>query len=226
MDRASGDAGTGGGRKRIVAVSVTAIAAMAAVGVAVRLPILQFGGRAVILAAAVFLYLPLPFILKSGNIAQYGISWGTGLRGLFETALLAVLVLTPFYIAFFLIFPVVGFANILPDHLARMLTIQLLVVALPEEFFFRGWLQTELDRMWNRSWKILGTDIGPGWITAAAFFAIVHLAADPRIFRTLVFFPGLLFGLLKSRTSSIVFPAIFHAVCNVTFIIALKAAGV
>jgi len=226
MDRASGDAETGGGRKRIVAVSVTAVAAMAAVGVAVRLPMLQLGGRAVILAAAVFLYLPLPFILKSGNIAQYGISWGAGLRGLFETALLAVLVLAPFYMAFFLIFPVVGFADILPNNFVRTLTIQLLVVALPEEFFFRGWLQTELDYIWSRSWKILGTDLGPGWILAAAFFAIVHITADPRPTRALVFFPGLLFGLLKSRTSSVIFPAIFHTVCNVTFVIALKAAGI
>lgn len=91
---------------------------------------------------------------------------------------------------------------------------QLLVVALPEEAFFRGYLQTALDAAWPPRWRVLGEKLGPGWIAAAAIFAVGHLLTTPNPARLAVFFPALLFGWLRSRTGGIGSAVVFHACCN------------
>src|SRR6185436_168419 len=49
---------------------------------------------------------------------------------------------------------------------------QIFVIALPEEAFFRGYLQTALDASWTRKVRVLGADLGPGWLVSAAIFAV------------------------------------------------------
>ena len=92
---------------------------------------------------------------------------------------------------------------------------QLLVVALPEEAFYRGYLQTALDRGWPRArWRILGADLGAGWLCTSAIFAVGHYLALPHPNRLAVFFPALLFGWLRQRTGGIGTAVVFHAMCN------------
>lgn len=90
---------------------------------------------------------------------------------------------------------------------------QLLLIALPEEFFFRGYLQTQCDRVWGRPYRFAGAEWGLGLPLAAAAFASCHvLFGGPA--RLIVFFPGLLFGWLRARTTTIAVPTIYHAVSN------------
>lgn len=91
---------------------------------------------------------------------------------------------------------------------------QLVVIALPEEAFFRGFLQTSLDRVWPPRWRIFGADLGPGLLVAAAIFAVGHLLTIRHPARLAVFFPALLFGWLRARTGGIGAPLLFHAACN------------
>ncbi len=91
---------------------------------------------------------------------------------------------------------------------------QMVVIALPEEAFFRGYLQTSLDRVWPPRWRILGADLGPGWIVSAAIFAVGHVLTIRHPARLAVFFPALLFGWLRARTGGIGAPMLFHALCN------------
>jgi uncharacterized protein len=91
---------------------------------------------------------------------------------------------------------------------------QLVVIALPEEAFFRGYLQTALDRVWPPRWRILGADLGPGWLVACAIFAVGHLLTIRNPARLAVFFPALLFGWLRARTNGIGASVTFHASCN------------
>jgi hypothetical protein len=91
---------------------------------------------------------------------------------------------------------------------------QLLVIALPEEAFFRGFLQTELDRAWPPRWRILGADLGPAWLASAAVFAIGHVLTTPNPGRLAVFFPALAFGWLRARTRGVGAGVVFHAACN------------
>ena len=91
---------------------------------------------------------------------------------------------------------------------------QLVVVALPEEAFFRGYLQTALDRSFPRRLRIFGADVGLGLIVSSAIFAAGHLATVWNPARLAVFFPSLVFGWLRARTGGIGAGVLFHATCN------------
>ena len=92
---------------------------------------------------------------------------------------------------------------------------QLLVIALPEEAFYRGYLQSRLDEVWRPRWRVLGADVGPGLLVAATIFAVGHLATVQVPARLAVFFPALLFGWMRARTGGIGASVCFHAACNV-----------
>jgi membrane protease YdiL (CAAX protease family) len=92
---------------------------------------------------------------------------------------------------------------------------QLVVIALPEEAFFRGYLHSALDRAWPPRWRVLGADLGLGWLVAAAIFAVGHYLTIHHPARLAVFFPALVFGWLRKRTGGIGASLLFHAACNV-----------
>lgn len=91
---------------------------------------------------------------------------------------------------------------------------QLLVIALPEEMFFRGYLQSRLDVRWPPAWRIAGARIGRGLLVSSAIFALGHLLTTPQLGRLSVFFPSLVFGWLRARTGGIGAAVLFHAACN------------
>ena len=100
----------------------------------------------------------------------------------------------------------------IPPGFALAAAVQLLAVAIPEELFYRGWMQTSWGRS-GPSRRILGADIGPGFLATQALFAAGHLVTlQP--WRVATFFPGLLFGWLRARTGGVVAPAVAHALSN------------
>lgn len=113
----------------------------------------------------------------------------------------------------------------LPSDLPRTALDQVLLIALPEEFFFRGYLQTQFDRVWGRPHRFAGADWGIGLPVAAALFAACHvLFGGPA--RLIVFFPGLLYGWLRVRTGTIAVPTLYHAFSNLlmqTMLVSLSA---
>jgi membrane protease YdiL (CAAX protease family) len=108
--------------------------------------------------------------------------------------------------------PRLGFR--LPPDLPLLVAVQLLVVALPEELFYRGWLQTSLARAApGRGVTILGARLGAGFLATQALFALGHLVTlQP--WRVATFFPGLLFGWLRERTGGLAAPVVAHALSN------------
>jgi membrane protease YdiL (CAAX protease family) len=93
--------------------------------------------------------------------------------------------------------------------------VQLIVVALPEELFFRGFLLGLLEKRFPPKRRILGGGIGLALVLSAMAFALIHLPkdGDPRALAT--FFPGLLFGWMRSATGSILASTITHAGSNI-----------
>jgi membrane protease YdiL (CAAX protease family) len=91
---------------------------------------------------------------------------------------------------------------------------QLLVIALPEEAFFRGYLQSRLDRCFTKRISVGGAEIGPSLVLTSAIFAVGHLLTLVNPTRLAVFFPSLLFGWLRARTGGIGAAVVFHALCN------------
>ena len=98
--------------------------------------------------------------------------------------------------------------------LLPFLVVQLGLVALPEEWFFRGYLQGRMDQRWGTPWRLAGASIGPGLLVAALFFALLHPILIPGAHRLLVFFPALLFGWLKARNGHIGAAMVVHAGSN------------
>ncbi len=103
--------------------------------------------------------------------------------------------------------PAVALSNLLLTHL--------LVVALPEEVFFRGYLQTALDDRWKARLHLFGAPLGFSLIVSGMIFALGHLATTPQLGRLAVFFPSLLFGFLRARTGGVGASIVLHAQCNV-----------
>lgn len=110
--------------------------------------------------------------------------------------------------------PAAPFRPRLPDGFLLQAVLQLLVVALPEELFYRGWLQTSWRRaVPGRTVRVLGADLGPGFLATQALFALGHLATF-QPWRLGTFFPGLLFGWLRERTGGLAAPVVLHALSN------------
>ena len=103
-----------------------------------------------------------------------------------------------------------------PDTLSvEWCLVQWLVVGLPEELFFRGFLLERLERRFPPRRRILGGGVGLALVVSALAFAAIHLPreGDPRALAT--FFPGLLFGWMRSATGSIVASTITHGSANI-----------
>lgn len=131
--------------------------------------------------------------------------------------LAALITFPPFYYGFQAYYKLgahAGFALELPRGLLDEVAGQLFVIALPEEAFFRGYLQTRLDQRWRPRWRVLGANLGPGWLVSAAIFAVGHLLTTPNPGRLAVFFPALAFGWLRARTQGIGAGVAYHAACN------------
>jgi len=96
----------------------------------------------------------------------------------------------------------------------EMIAYQILLVALPEEFYFRGYFQSTMNRIFVRRWNILGVKLGWAWVFTAFIFAFSHSVVTFRWWHFAIFFPALLFGYLRERTGTITAPILFHATSN------------
>ena len=108
-----------------------------------------------------------------------------------------------------------GGALRLPKSFALTALNQLVVVAIPEEIFFRGYLLVRLERVWRPTRRLWGAPVGQALVVASALFALGHLVVVPSPQRLAVFFPALVFGWMRGRTGSIAAGATFHALCNI-----------
>ncbi|MFK7929493.1 MAG: myxosortase family intramembrane protease [Myxococcota bacterium] len=111
-----------------------------------------------------------------------------------------------------------GFPVLWPTIGSTLLLIgyHLFFVAIPEEFFYRGYLQTRLDELFGRKWSVFGTLVGPGLLIATVIFAFGHTLVVYQWWHVFIIGPGLIFGWLRARTGDVMAGAFFHAWCNVT----------
>lgn len=89
-----------------------------------------------------------------------------------------------------------------------------------EEIFFRGYIQSRLNLAFGRPYEWKGIHFGAGLFITAAIFAITHMMNTGNIWLgdfnlawwwgTFTFVGGILFGLLREKTGSIVAPGTLH----------------
>lgn len=216
-----------------------AVAVMVAVMVRidVELPVLGHVGSA--LVAVTLLYVPVFVAWRRGeDLAAYGFVAEPVGRGLLLGLGVPLLVIFPLFVCGYLAFyhiacgsslamlapPGVcahfgGLAGIsapvIDQALLEFVVVQVVVVALPEELFFRGCLLTLLERALPPRRRFLGGGLGWALIISALMFALIHVPKDGDLRSLATFFPGLLFGWMRSSTGSILAPTLAHAASNV-----------
>lgn len=140
-----------------------------------------------------------------------------GLRALGWALAFAAVTFVPFYFGWrYWWAPESGF-SLTPrlSEITNELAGQVVIIALPEEAFYRGYLQSRLDDVWPPRLRVAGARIGPGLFVASAIFAVGHLATIHAPARLAVFFPALVFGWLRARTGGVGASIAYHALCNV-----------
>jgi membrane protease YdiL (CAAX protease family) len=98
----------------------------------------------------------------------------------------------------------------------NLILVQVLLVALPEEVFYRGYLQTRLEGLVGRDRRILGVPVNvSALVLTSALFAVGHFLTIPSPQRLAVFFPSLLFGWLRRASGGVAAGVLYHAACNI-----------
>jgi membrane protease YdiL (CAAX protease family) len=159
----------------------------------------------------------------AGPLGLYDL--GRSLRAALPSALretgfalaLCAIIFPPFIAGFWLWYrPAHGYSWQWPPDLASFALTQVVLVGLPEEAFFRGYVQTRLGDHFTARTKLLGTEVSvPALVIQAALFAIVHLATEMNVEKLAIFFPGLAFGWIRARRGGIGASIAFHAACNI-----------
>lgn len=133
-------------------------------------------------------------------------------------ALLVCAVVFPPFVAGFCFWnaPVHPFAWAPDPELPEYALTQVIVVGLPEEALFRGYLQGRLEDAWPETVRVLRVPLGlRAWLLQALLFALLHFVVDYNPARLAVFFPALLFGWVRSLRKGIGAAVFVHAACNV-----------
>lgn len=101
-----------------------------------------------------------------------------------------------------------------PADLLLVVVRNVLLVALPEELFYRGFLETRLDRIWpmRRTWW--GIPLGRSVFLASALFALGHFLGEYNLARLGPFFPAFLFSMLTRKSGSIAGAMLYHGLSN------------
>lgn len=99
-----------------------------------------------------------------------------------------------------------------------MVLFQIFMVALPEEFFFRGYLQTRLKTKFSKTFRPFGLEalrVPTAVPLTCLIFAASHSFITFQWWHFAIFFPSLVFGWLREKTGGLIAPILFHASCNV-----------
>lgn len=221
----------------MIAWAVVAVLVAGLVQIDITLPAIGHLGSA--LVAVLFLYVPVYVAWKrKEDLDDYGFHAEPIAKGL-VFALAAIAVIFPLFALSYFAFYEIACNSALLSHLvprnmcshygglaglhapdltwklAEFCLVQLIVVALPEELFFRGFLLGLLEKRFPPKLRILGGGIGLALVLSSLAFAVIHLPkdGDPRALAT--FFPGLLFGWMRSATGSILGSTLVHAGSNI-----------
>lgn len=202
------------------------------------------GAVAFTIAAVLQLYLPLRRADKLGlGNAFVGLQFDSWRRDLEILLILVAITFPPFIVAHHLYMVklhgwalelgLVELARYIPERqldlrfptdlgalftsgkwLLEMVATHGLGVALPEETFYRGYLQPRLEKLWEPRRVIFGVRFGLGAVVASLLFALGHFLGEWNPMRLGPFLPGLVFAWQRNATGSVVGAIAFHAACN------------
>jgi membrane protease YdiL (CAAX protease family) len=155
-----------------------------------------------LLAAALFLYAPLLYY-RRGKAPSWLRVGDAGRSALAVLALAAGGTLAYYLYALLPLPPSLSPYSGPRPPLGEALFRQGLLVALPEEVFFRGYLY---DAFEEKGWEPV--------LCSSVLFAAGHLLIHPSWYRALTLFPGLLLGGGRKITGNLYVPMLLHLLFN------------
>jgi uncharacterized protein len=225
------------GRHALYTWAVVAAMVTGLVHVNVDVPWVGHLGSALI--AVVFLYAPMVVgRIRGEDLVDYGFHAAPVRKGLVWAGVVMLIIFPLFALGYLAFYEIACghevLAEVLPPgtcaryqglsglhappmtvKLLEFCLVQLVVVALPEELFFRGFLLGLLEKRFPPKRRILGGGVGIALLLSALAFAVIHIpkTGDPRQLAT--FFPALVFGWMRSATGSILASTLTHAGSNI-----------
>jgi membrane protease YdiL (CAAX protease family) len=182
------------------------------------------------LVAAVFLFLPQLLLRRRADLDAYGLRARPLELGLRVAGAAIAVVLPAFTLGFVMYNRLLcaHWPSLVPGscwHVLHpslrwpvafpmMVLAQVVVVALPEELFFRGYVQGRLEDALPPQRRLFGAPVGWAVVMQALLFGFGHflVTLEPAMLSRAI--PGLVFGWMYARTRSILAGTIFHAACN------------
>lgn len=175
------------------------------------------------IGGAIFILTTLIMAKREGlDIRILGLHTSSFIKDLFFSAIIILTIFPIFIIGnHFYQTLILGhhFQFVFRDNVLFTALNNLLLVAIPEEVFFRGYIQGQLLRIYN-SKKIIWIVSYSNLITSI-LFSLGHFFLNPNLGRLAVFFPSLLFGFLRERSGNIYPSIILHWLSNLVMYILL-----
>jgi membrane protease YdiL (CAAX protease family) len=122
-----------------------------------------------------------------------------------------------------------GYPTFSPSHaitggialtIAMQVLYQLLCVGYAEEFFYRGYMQTRLDGLYDpERFELFGAKFGWALPITAVLFTLGHSLVTWQWWQPFILFPALAFGWMRARSGNILAGALFHTWANSLMII-------
>ena len=103
----------------------------------------------------------------------------------------------------------------LPSGILELVVVNIALVALAEEVFYRGYLEHMLDGIWPSQRAFLGIPLTRTVLVASALFALGHFVGQWDFTRFGPFFPALVFSGLARQGGSLLGAVLFHGLSNV-----------
>jgi membrane protease YdiL (CAAX protease family) len=159
-------------------------------------------------------YLPIyVFIKKKEKIDFIDYTFSNFIKSLKPFFIFSVLTLAPLVVLVYLL-PWTDFREVSFLKYLEVFFFHLIMVALPEEFFFRGYFQSRLNQVFEKKWNLFGVKVGFSLIITSIVFALSHSLITLKIWHPLIFIPALGFGWLFEKTKTITASVFYHALCN------------
>ncbi len=164
-----------------------------------------------------FLWIAAPachILIRKRSFEKFGITARYIHRDIIYLFLGFLFILLPFF-SLYRLWMGKALTFIIPHDILSYSLFQIFYVGFPEEFFFRGYLQGGF-RIWI-PFKGEFLKRGCSIFLSSAFFAVAHVFASGSISRLDVFFPSIIFGIMREMSGSIISSSLFHGLCNIVW---------
>ena len=206
-------------KKPILELLIVYIITILLLNILLSLKITFFADYVLFCAAILFVYLPAFVVRKEkDSLKIIGLKSNTLIKDIKFALIFTLVFLFIYSIGFHFhikILTAMKFNFNLPDNFIYYCINQLILIGIPEEVFYRGYVYNRLKKVSVKRWRIFGVDTGWYLIVSSLLFALGHFLVGFNLMRLGVFFPSLVFGWLRDKTGNIYASAIFHASCNI-----------